>query len=146
LKFFGPLGGLRELFPKGGQEAGPPALGHWGGARAGRSGFYRRRDRGEYRGEPLVELIGRGSNWGEGTCQSLTLSVRLGQSTTCQRGLGLSLWGEGGWREIKIGAWSDPVEGREDESHEQKADKTSGLANARSMVLRLSVPVNGNRV
>jgi len=34
-------------------------------------------------------------------------------------------------------AWSDPVEGREDESHEWKAEKIGGLANARSMALGL---------
>jgi len=61
LKFFGLLGGLRELLPKGGQERGPPSFGPWGGARAGRGGLYRHRQRGEGRGEPLVELIGRGS-------------------------------------------------------------------------------------
>ena len=54
----------------------------------------------------------------------MSSSVRLGQSTSCQRGFGLSLWGEGGRREIKIGMWSDPVEGREDESHERKAEKS----------------------
>jgi len=81
--------------------------------------------------------LGAGAAGGGGTCQALSLSVRLGQSTSCQRGLGLLLWGEGGRREIRIGAWSDPVEGREDESHERKAENISGLANARSMALGL---------
>jgi len=30
LKFFGPSGGFVELFPKGGQERGPPSFGPWG--------------------------------------------------------------------------------------------------------------------
>ena len=85
----------------------------------------------------MVEFIGGGSIGGGGTCKSLSLSVRLGQSSSCQRGLGWSLWGEGGRRENKSGAWSHPVEGRVDESHERRAGKISGLANARSMVLGL---------
>jgi len=83
---------------------------------------------------------------GRGICQSLSLAVRLGQSTSCQCGLGMSLWEEGGRREINISAWSDPVEGRVEESPERKAEKIYGLANARSMVLGLCVPVNGKRV
>ena len=50
--------------------------------------------------------------------------MRFGQSNSWQRGLGLSLWGEGGRKEIKIGVWSDPVEGRVDESQESKAKKS----------------------
>jgi len=84
-----------------------------------------------------ASLLGQGVPGGGGTCQALTLSVRLGQSTSCQRVLGLSLWGEGGRKEIKIGAWSDPVEGRVDESHERKVEMISGLSNARSMALGL---------
>ena len=61
LKFFGPSDGLCALFPKGGQERVPPSFGPWGGARAGCGGLYRRCDRGEGRGEPLIKLIGRGS-------------------------------------------------------------------------------------
>jgi len=61
LKFFGPSGGLRELFLKRDQEWGPPSFGIWGGPRAGRGGFYRRRERGEGRGEQLVELVRRES-------------------------------------------------------------------------------------
>jgi len=48
--------------------------------------------------------------------------------------------------EIKLGVWSDPVEGRDDASHEQKAGKIGGLAKARSTVLGLWVPVKGNRM
>ena len=61
LNFFGFMGGLGELFSKGGQERGPPSLGFWGGARARRSCLYRPCERGKGRGEPLVELVGRGS-------------------------------------------------------------------------------------
>jgi len=60
LKFFRLSGGFCELFLKGGQEPGPPSFGPWGGARAGRSNLYRRRERGEGRGEPLIELVGGG--------------------------------------------------------------------------------------
>jgi len=48
--------------------------------------------------------------------------------------------------EIKMGVYSDPVEGREDASQERKAGKISGSAKARSMALGLWVPVKGNRV
>ena len=48
--------------------------------------------------------------------------------------------------EIKMGAWSDPVEGREDASEERKAENICGLAKARSMVLGQWVPEKGNRV
>jgi len=81
--------------------------------------------------------LGEGASGGGVTCQSLSLSVRLGQSTSCQRGLSLSLWGEAGRVEITISAWSDPVQGRVDESYERKAEKISGFAKARSMVLGL---------
>jgi len=81
--------------------------------------------------------LGEGAVGGRWTCQALSLSVRLGQSTSCQRGRALSLWGDGGRREIKIGAWSDPVEGWEDQSQDRRARKMSGLANVRLMLLGL---------
>jgi len=43
-------------------------------------------------------------------------------------------------------AWSDPVEGMDDASHEQKRGNICELAKARSMVVGLCVPVNGNLV
>jgi len=46
-EFLGRSGGFRELFPKGGQEWGPPGFGPWAGARARRGAFYRRRECGE---------------------------------------------------------------------------------------------------
>ena len=48
--------------------------------------------------------------------------------------------------EIQMGAWSDPVEGREDASKELKAGNRCGLAKARSMVLGPWVPGKGKRV
>jgi len=48
--------------------------------------------------------------------------------------------------EIKFGAWSDPVEGRDDASQEGNGGNMCGLTNARSMVLGPWVPVKGNRV
>jgi len=90
--------------------------------------------------------LGEGASGGGGICQLLSLSVSSGQSASYQRGLGLSLWGEGGRREIKMGVWSDPVEGSTDASQERKAGNMRGLANARSMALGLWVPVKGNRV
>jgi len=94
----------------------------------------------------LVELVGGGSVGGGWINQFLSLSVSPGQSASCQRGLGLSLWGEGGRMEIKMGAWSDPLEGREDASQERKEGNMCGLAKARSMALGQWVPVKGNRV
>jgi len=46
---------------------------------------------------------------------------------------------------IKIGAWLDPVEGREDAAQELKAGNMCGLAKARSMALCLWVPVKENQ-
>ena len=48
--------------------------------------------------------------------------------------------------EIKMGAWSDPVEVSDDTSQGRKAGKIYGLAKAGSMALGLWVPVKGNRV
>ena len=45
-----------------------------------------------------------------------------------------------------MGAWWDPVEEREDRSHERKAGKIRGLVKAKSMTLGLLVPVKGNQV
>jgi len=42
--------------------------------------------------------LGEGVSGGRGTSQILSFFVSLGQSASCQRGLGLSLWGEGGRR------------------------------------------------
>ena len=90
--------------------------------------------------------MGEGVSGGGGICHSLILSVNLGQSASCQRGLGLSLWVEGGHREIRIGAWSVPLAAGDDASQEQNAGNMCGLANIRSMTLGLWVPVKGNRV
>jgi len=43
-----------------------------------------------------------------------------------------------------MGAWSDPVEGREDVSQERNAGNMCGLAKARSMVLGQWAPEKGN--
>jgi len=78
--------------------------------------------------------------------QFFNLSVRPSQSASCQRGLDLLLWGVGGLRVIVIGAWSEPVEGRDDASQEQNAENMCGLAKTRWMVPGLWVPEKGNRV
>ena len=104
----------------------------------------RRAERGEenHRSSWLVERVSGGG----GTSQSLRLSVlRLGQLASCHCGLGLSQWGEGGQSETKMRAWSDPVEGRHDASHERNAGGLCGLAKASSMADGRWVPVNGNR-
>ena len=87
---------------------------------------------------------GDGVSGGGGTSPCLSLSVRFGQSASCQRGLGLSLWVEGGRMVSIMGAWSDPVEGREDVSQERNAGNMCGLAKARSMVLGQWAPEKGN--
>ena len=48
--------------------------------------------------------------------------------------------------EIKMGAWSKPVEGRHDVSQARKAENISELAKACSMVLGLWVPEKGKRL
>jgi len=52
--------------------------------------------------------LGEGVSEAAGTSHSLSIYVRPGQSASCQRGLCLSQWGDGGRREITIGVWSDP--------------------------------------
>jgi len=49
-------------------------------------------------------------------------SVRPSQYASCEGGLGLSLWGVGSRRVITIGAWSDPLEGRDDVSQERNEE------------------------
>jgi len=48
--------------------------------------------------------------------------------------------------EIRMGAWSDPVEGRDEVSQERKVGNMCGLAKATSIALGLWVLVKGNRV
>ena len=64
--------------------------------------------------------LGEGVSWGEEIRQFLSMSVSPGQSASCQRGPGLSLGGEGGRKAITMGAWSDPVQGRDNVSQERK--------------------------
>jgi len=90
--------------------------------------------------------LGEGVSGGGGMSQFFSLSVMFDQSASCQRGLGLSLWGVGGRRVIAMGAWSDPVEARDDASRGRNAESISGLVKARSMVLGPCVPKKGNRV
>jgi len=47
---------------------------------------------------------------------------------------------------IKMGAWSDPVEGRDDASQERNAAVICGLAKARLIALGLWAPEKGNLV
>jgi len=146
LAFLGREGGLGKLLAKGAEKGGPPRLAPWGGARVGCRSFNGCCEGGESGREPLVEL-GRGGGPGEGgISQSLSLVVGLGKSASCQRGLGFSLWGDGGSKEITMGSWSDPVEGSVDGFHERKAGKICSLVKAMSMALGLWVPVKGNRV
>ena len=60
--------------------------------------------------------LGEGVYGGGWTSESFSLSVRPDQSASCQCGRGSSLWGLGGRRVIRMGAWSDPVEGSDDQS------------------------------
>jgi len=90
--------------------------------------------------------LGEAASGGGGTRQLSSLCVRNGQSACCPRVLGLSLWGEGGCMDIRMRAWSEPVEGGDDPSQVRKAGKICGLAKSRSIVLGLWVPVKGKRV
>jgi len=90
--------------------------------------------------------LGEGVSGRGGMSQFFSLSVRSGQSASCQSGLGLSLWGVGGRRVIIMGAWSEPVEGRDDASQERNEENIYGLAKARSMVAGLWAREKGNRV
>ena len=64
----GLAGGLCELLPEGGEEWGPPCFGSCGEALVECGGFECRCKYRECGGEPLVELVGRGSV-GRGTHQ-----------------------------------------------------------------------------
>jgi len=90
--------------------------------------------------------VGEGVSGRGGICHLLSLLVRFDQSASCQGGLGLSLWGDGGCREINMGVWSDPGEGRVDVSRERKEGKICGLAKVVSIALGLWVFVRGNQV
>jgi len=48
--------------------------------------------------------LGEGTSGGGGICQFSSLFIRAGQFTCCQRGLRLSLWGEGGHKKTTMGA------------------------------------------
>ena len=90
--------------------------------------------------------LGERVSGGGGMSQFFSLSVRPSQSAFSQRGLGLFLWGVGGHKATTMGTWSDPVQGRDDPSHERNAKEICELAKARSMVLGLWEPQKGNRV
>ena len=87
--------------------------------------------------------LGEGVSRGGGTSQSSRLLERFGPSASCQSGLVLWLWGVGGRRVSKMGAWSDPVEGRVDGSLEPNAGNICGLAKAMSIALGLWRPCKG---
>jgi len=90
--------------------------------------------------------LGEGFSRGGGMSQFFSLSVRPSQLASWQHGLGYMLWGVGGRRVIAMGAWSEPVEGRDDASQERSAENICGLAKASSMVPGLWVAEKGNRV
>ena len=56
-----------------------------------------------------------------GTCRTLSLAVMLSQSVSFQRGLGRREEEVRGWREMRMGTWSDPVDGSDDASNWPKA-------------------------
>jgi len=53
----------------------------------------------------LSSWFGEGVSGGGGMIQFSSLSVKPGQSASCHLGLGLTLWGEGGRRDIRMRAW-----------------------------------------
>ena len=97
-------------------------------------------------GEPLIKLIWRGGERGGGTRRALTGSSRRSQSALSHMGRGGARSLVGAVRRIRMGTWSDPVEGRVVASQDWKAGRMRGLAKARSMALGLKVPERGNLV
>jgi len=72
-------------------------------------------------GVPVVELFGRGSFGGVVTRQPSRVFSRTGPSVSSHRGLGRGKAGEGCCREMRVGTWCEPVDGRDVVSHWRKA-------------------------
>ena len=89
---------------------------------------------------------GEGESEAGGIWRSLIESSKLTQSALSHMGRGGARSSVGVARWMRIGTWSDPVEGREVASQDRKAGRMRGLANARSMALGLKEPERGNLV
>ena len=96
--------------------------------------------------EPLIKLVWRGGERGGGTRRPLIGSSRRSQSAWSHMGRGGARSLVGADRRMRMGTWSDPVEGREVASQDWKAGRMRGLAKARSMALGLKDPERGNLV
>ena len=68
------------------------------------------------------------------------------QSALSHIGRGGARSSVGAARWMRMGTWSDPVEGRVVASQDRKAGRMSGLAKARLMALGLKEPERGNLV
>jgi len=65
----------------------------------------------ESRKKPNVECLREGDFGRGGIGTHWSSSVMRGQSVSSQGGLGRKEGGVGGWTEIRMGTWSDPVKG-----------------------------------
>ena len=75
-----------------------------------------------------------------------TWSSRRSQSALSHMGRRGARASVGAVRWVRMGTWSNPVEGRVVASQDSKARRMRGLAKARSKALGLKVPERGNLV
>ena len=93
-----------------------------------------------------LSWVGEGRGGEEGVRKASRRGRKASQSVRSQQGVlggGLSV---GGAKVMRMGTWSEPVEGREVESHAMKVRDISGLAKARSIAPGLWDPERGKRV
>ena len=87
-----------------------------------------------------------GESGAGGMWRPLMGSSRHSQSASSHLGRGGARLSVGAARWMRIGTWSDQVEGREEAYHDRKAGRMRGLAKARSMALCQKEPERGNLV
>ena len=92
----------------------------------------------------MSSCSGEGDSGAGGIRRALTGPSKCTQSALSHMGRGGARSSVGAARWMRIGPWSDPVEGRVVESQDRKAGRMSGLAKARSMTLGLKEPKRGN--
>ena len=96
--------------------------------------------------EQCIKLVRRGGEWGRSDVEAFDGVLQAFPVGLVPHGTGGARTSVGAVRWMRMGTWSDPVEGRVVESHDWKAGRMRGLAKARSMALGLKVPERGNLV
>ena len=97
-------------------------------------------------GEPCVELVRRGGEGGGRDAEAFDGVLQAFPVSFIPHGTGGGRASVGAEKWMRMGTWSDPVEGRVVASQDWKAGRRRGLAKARSMALGLKLPESGNLV